>query len=121
VSYGDEGGDVFLGRDFTARRDYSEHTAQQIDKEVAGLLNDLYDKAKGLLEVHRDKLDDIAQALLERETLDRHDLALLMRGETLPALASPLGDGAGPEKSGKPKPERDFPGGKVPDPEPVPS
>jgi cell division protease FtsH len=127
VSFGDEGGDVFLGRDFTARRDYSEETARQIDHEVATLLNELYDEAKRLLEANRDKLSLIAEALLERETLDRHDLALLMRGEDLPALASPLDRGTLEEpsgKSGKPgesKPERDFPGGKVPDPEPVPS
>ena len=127
VSFGDEGGDVFLGRDFTARRDYSEETARQIDHEVATLLNELYDEAKRLLEANRDKLSLIAEALLERETLDRHDLALLMRGEALPALASPLDSGTSEEpsgesgKSGKAKPERDFPGGKVPDPEPVPS
>ena len=124
VSFGDEGGDVFLGRDFTARRDYSEETARQIDHEVATLLNELYDEAKRLLEANRDKLSLIAEALLERETLDRHDLALLMRGEDLPALASPLDRSRSEEpsgKSGKSKPERDFPGGKVPDPEPVPS
>ena len=121
VSFGDEGGDVFLGRDLTSRRDYSESTAQQIDKEVAEMLNTLYDQAKGLLEANRDKLEVIAEALLERETLDRHDLALLMRGEVLAELPSPLDESGEREKPGKPKPERDFPGGKVPDPEPVPS
>jgi cell division protease FtsH len=121
VSFGDEGGDVFLGRDFTARRDYSEETARQIDHEVAGLLNGLYDEAKRLLEANRDKLETIAEALLERESLDRHDLAILMRGEELPVLASPLDSAKAQGTSGRSKPERDFPGGKVPDPEPVPS
>ena len=121
VSYGDEGGDVFLGRDFTARKDYSEFTAQLIDTEVAELLNRLYDEAKQLLEDNRDKLEVIAEALLERETLDRADLAILMRGEELPPLPTPLGEQGGSEKSGKSKPERDFPGGRIPDPEPVPS
>ncbi len=120
VSYGDEGGDVFLGRDFAQRREYSENTARLIDSEVAKLLNELYDAAKQHLAENRDKLEDIAEALLERETLDRNDLATLMRGEVLPPIPSPLEEGSGTEKSGKPKPERDFPG-KVSDPEPVPS
>ncbi len=120
VSYGDEGGDVFLGRDFAQRREYSENTARLIDSEVAKLLNELYDAAKQHLEENRDKLEDIAEALLERETLDRNDLATLMRGEVLPPIPSPLEEGSGTAKSDKPKPERDFPG-KVSDPEPVPS
>ena len=89
--------------------------------EVATLLNGLYDEAKQLLLENRDKLDLIAESLLERETLDRKDLELLMRGETLPDLPSPLKEAGGAERSGKSKPERDFPGGQVPDPEPVPS
>ncbi len=58
------------GRDFATRKDYSERTAQEIDEEVRRIITEAYNKAKHLLETHRDKLEIIANALLEYETLD---------------------------------------------------
>ena len=80
VSFGDESSDVFLGRDFVARKEYSENTARQIDDEVGSILNGLYAEARTLLLDHRDLLDRTATALLERETLDGADLTSLMAG-----------------------------------------
>jgi len=120
VSFGDEGGDVFLGRDFVQHKDYSEKKAQEIDEEVTSILGTQYSEARRLLEEKRETLDRIAEALLERETLERSDLELLVRGEPLPPLPAP--EVAGPEgraPSKEPEPRKDFPGGKIPDPTPA--
>src|SRR5207253_8138830 len=65
---------VFLGRDISRARDYSEATAEEIDHEVRKLLDDAYTTAKKALTAHRDTLDTIAKALLEFETLDGSQL-----------------------------------------------
>ena len=70
VGYGSHEDQVFLGRDINRSRDYSEATAQEIDREVRSLVDDAYDRAKQLIMAHRDKIELIAQALLEYETLD---------------------------------------------------
>ena len=59
-----------MGRDMVQRQDYSEFTAQEIDTEVKRIINEAYQRAKSLIETHRDKLEIIANALLEYETLD---------------------------------------------------
>src|SRR5712671_2352734 len=70
VEYGDHEDYVFLGRDISRARDYSEATAEEIDREVRTLLDEAYQRAKQILTANRDKLDIIAKALLEFETLD---------------------------------------------------
>jgi cell division protease FtsH len=123
VSYSDDDHDVFLGRDFVSRKDYSEKKAEQIDEEVSQILNALYQEARQNLVDHRATLDRIAEALLERETLDTADLRLLLAGEALPALVPPQGakpePAAEPRREARPEP-RPFPGKKLPDPEPMP-
>ena len=74
VEYGDHEDYVFLGRDISRARDYSEATAEQIDQEVKKLLDDSYQLAKKTLTANRDKLEAIAKALLEFETLDGSQL-----------------------------------------------
>ncbi len=70
VEYGEHEDYVFLGRDISRSRDYSEATAEQIDREVRKLIDDAYALAKRTLTEHRTKLETIAKALLEYETLD---------------------------------------------------
>ena len=70
VEYGEHEDYVFLGRDISRARDYSEATAEEIDREVRRFLDDAYQRAKDTLIANRDKLDVIAKALLEFETLD---------------------------------------------------
>jgi len=70
VEYGAHEQHVFLGRDIGKNRDYSEATAQEIDKEVRALCDNAYLRAKEMLTEHRAKLEAIAKALLEFETLD---------------------------------------------------
>jgi cell division protease FtsH len=129
VSYADGDADVFLGRDFVQKRDFSEKKSEQIDDEVAQILNEKYDQALSLLREHRQQLENISESLLERETLERRDLDALMRGETLPPLA-PVAEvptettKIEEERSGEAKDKRrgpEFGGGNLPDPEPFPS
>ena len=70
VEYGEHEDYVFLGRDISRARDYSEATAEEIDLEVRKLIDDSYAKAEQMLTEHRSKLEYIAKALLEFETLD---------------------------------------------------
>jgi cell division protease FtsH len=121
VSYGDEGQDVFLGRDFVMRKDYSEEKAREIDQEVERLLHTLYAEARQILEENRATLDRMTEALLERETLEAVDLRRILAGEPLPPLPVPP-VAAGGEAPARRRPERAklFPGEKLPDPEPIP-
>ena len=120
-----ESGDVFLGRDIMGGKDYSGSTAREIDQEITQILHGNYADAKRQLEENRDKLEAIAEALLERETLETHDLALLMKGASLPPLPSPV-EAEGDEDPSETPPaspkerDDDIPDGKLPDPEPMP-
>ncbi|HSQ59347.1 MAG TPA: ATP-dependent zinc metalloprotease FtsH [Acidobacteriota bacterium] len=77
---------VFLGRELSQGRDYSEKTAILIDEEVRGLIEGAYARAKKLLSENVEKLHEIALALLEREVLDGDDIEKLLRGEKLDPL-----------------------------------
>jgi cell division protease FtsH len=123
VALGDDGGDVFLGRDFVQRKEYSEHRARMVDEEISSILGRAYDEAKQMLEENRDLLERICTALLERETLDAEELLALGRGEVLSPLPSPVTP---------PDPRNDTPSERARDakpsgipgdelPEPVPS
>ncbi len=117
----DDEHDVFLGRDLVMRKEYSEKKAQEIDDEVSDILKTLYAESKQLLLNNRETLDRIAKALLERETLESQDLKLLLAGQALPPLPTPIETklGATP-KEREPERAEEFPGNKLPDPEPMP-
>jgi cell division protease FtsH len=86
IAFGGEDELVFLGRDITtAKRDYSEATAQLIDGEIKRIIHDAYSKATNMLGEHRATLDRLAEALLERETLDADEIDGVMAGRELPA------------------------------------
>ncbi len=70
---------MFLGRGISSSQDFSEDTARKIDADVNLLLREAYARAKEILESHRDKLEQIAKTLLERETLDARDVDELMK------------------------------------------
>ncbi len=70
VEYGEHEDYVFLGREMHKNRDFSEATAQEIDREVRNLVDGGYERAKEIIMTHRDKLEAIANALVEFETLD---------------------------------------------------
>ena len=70
---------MFLGRGISSSQDFSEDTSRKIDADVSWLLRTAYTEAKDILEKNRDKLEQIAKALLERETLDSRDVEELMK------------------------------------------
>jgi len=78
--YGQKEELVFLGREIGEQRDYSEAIAQEIDGEVRRIVGTAYDKARTVLGENRDKLEIIAEALLEHETLDREAFERLISG-----------------------------------------
>jgi len=85
VSYGEREDSIFLGREFAQHRpDYSEKTAIDIDEEIKRIINEQHTRAKNVLTQYRDALDRLAQALLERETLDQDEIRAVIDGRTLP-------------------------------------
>jgi cell division protease FtsH len=68
--YGQKEELVFLGREISEQRDYSEAVAQEIDGEVRTLISQAYDRARAILRQYRERLDAIAQRLIEVETID---------------------------------------------------
>jgi cell division protease FtsH len=121
MSLADNDADVFLGRDFVTRKDYSEKKMQEVDEEIARILRTLYDEAKQMLIENRGSLDRISESLLERETLEGAELKVLIEGRTLPPLPSPVASKkeTHPERA-KAEPRKSIPPDKLPDPEPVP-
>ncbi len=71
--YGQKDELIFLGREISEQRDYSEAVAEQIDKEVRKLVTEAHEKARAILVEYRDKLDAVAQRLLEVETISREE------------------------------------------------
>ena len=120
VSYAEPGGDVFLGRDFVSRKEYSESKAQQIDDEVSGILTQKYAEAMDILTSHKDRLVAIAESLLERETLETTDLRLILDGESLPELRPTSGNSPSGAQETAPRASGDVNDGDLPDPEPFP-
>jgi len=83
VSFSKEDEEVFLGRDFGKIRAYSEATAQQIDNEIRDIIHSNYEKAKQIIINNLEKLERIAKALLDYESLDGSEIDLLMEGKTI--------------------------------------
>jgi cell division protease FtsH len=102
VEYGEHEDYVFLGRELTRNRDYSEATAEEIDREVRRLLDDAYQTAKQTLIANRDHLDAIAKTLLEYETLDGLQIKELIKHGELrnppPTVTPSSGEKMAPEK-----------------------
>ncbi|RYG72679.1 ATP-dependent zinc metalloprotease FtsH [Lentibacillus lipolyticus] len=78
------GGEVFLGRDIQNDQNYSDTIAYEIDQEMQNFINYCYDRAKSILTEHKDKLELMAQTLLEVETLDKRQIKSLLNDGVLP-------------------------------------
>ncbi len=85
IAYGENEESVFLGREMSQRRqDYSEATSREIDQEVRRIIDEQFEVARRVVRENRDKLDRLATALLERETLDAEEIDATMDGRELP-------------------------------------
>ncbi|TMJ06379.1 MAG: ATP-dependent metallopeptidase FtsH/Yme1/Tma family protein [Bacillati bacterium ANGP1] len=111
LSLGRRHGPVFLGRDLVETRNYSEEIAYEIDKEVRRIIDECYERARDVLVGSRERLNRLAKALLERESLEGDQIEKVMAGEPLaPEAPSAPAAAASPGlKSEPPRPEAPMP------------
>ena len=81
VCYG-SGTEIFLGRDYQTKADYSEETAKLIDSEIQRIINESYKKAVELLTANKNLLDTMARVLIERETIYTDEVRMIMDGKS---------------------------------------
>ena len=84
IQYGRGAHQVFLGRDFSDDRNYSEEVASKIDAEVRHIIETCYQQAKGILEKNWDKVERMVASLLERETVDAEEVEAIIKGVPYP-------------------------------------
>jgi cell division protease FtsH len=108
--YGENEGEVFLGRSITQQQHLSEETMREVDKEIRRIIDSQYALARKLLEANRDKVEAMTKALLEIETIDSDQIDDIMAGKP-PRPPKP--------SSAKPNPPPDS--GKGPEATPTPS
>jgi len=113
--YGDNQSEVFLGRDVMTHKNMSNAVAEIVDKEIRRIVDEQYTRARNLIKENRDKVEKMAKALLEWETLESDQIDDIMAGkEPRPPAGTPKGDAGTPKKpSGKSvKPRLDSPAGE---------
>src|SRR3989339_309311 len=96
IAYGAKEEEIFLGREITKHKDYSEQTAQDIDSELKKIIMDGMKRAEKILSENVDMLHKLSKELLEREILDGDEIDKIMRGEELPPVKR---NGAEPAKA----------------------
>ncbi|WP_024304017.1 ATP-dependent zinc metalloprotease FtsH [Pseudogulbenkiania sp. MAI-1] len=111
--YGENEGEVFLGRSVTTHKNMSEATMQQVDQEIRRIIDEQYALARHLLEEHRDKVEAMTAALLEWETIDAEQIDDIMAGRP---PRPPRPDRSAPGTSGGDKPT-----GTAPEPSATPA
>jgi cell division protease FtsH len=79
--YGENEGEVFLGRSVTTHKNVSEATMKRVDEEIRRIIDQQYALARGLIEANRDKIEAMTKALLEWETIDADQINDIMAGE----------------------------------------
>ena len=88
-TFGKKEQEIFLGREISQHRDYSEHTAIEIDREVKRLIVENYDRAKKMITENMKALKALAEALLEKETLDAKEIEKIVQEALSPPPSSP--------------------------------
>jgi cell division protease FtsH len=97
--YGENEGEVFLGRSITTQKNVSEATMQKVDQEIRKIIDQQYAVARKLLEDNRDKVEAMAKALLELETIDSDQISDIMAGKP-PRPPKPTPSASGPASGG---------------------
>jgi cell division protease FtsH len=116
--YGENQQEVFLGRDVTTHQNLSDNTAQQVDNEIRRIIDEQYDRARKIIEDNRDKIEIMANALLEWETIDARQIDEIMAGKKPTPPQSQSGgssggsDDAPKETEPKSGPSLDTPAGE---------
>ncbi len=96
--YGENTSEVFLGREMASHRNVSPETAEKVEQEVSRIIREQYKRAREIIEENRDKIEVMAAALLEWETLDSNQVEEIMQGKKLtppPGTAKDRRDGKG--------------------------
>ena len=127
LTYGTKEEQVFLGKDFSQQKNFSDQTAKLIDQEVKALVMGGYENARGIITEHRDSLEKMALALLDRETLNASEIKEIVDGKVLPTTDGqekklPEDDVITKEKKPQSKSNDDsegIMGGGLPDPHPA--
>ena len=91
--YGENESEVFLGRDVTTRRNLSNATAEQVDAEISRIIDEQYGRARQIIDQNRDKVETMAKALLDWETLESDQISQIMEGQ-VPRPPAPPDDTA---------------------------
>src|SRR5467141_816398 len=89
IAIGDREAEIFLGREVVQRCEIAARTAEIVDTELKRVLGEAFERARQILPEHRAALDRLASALLERETLDREEVELVVAGRPLPPVVPP--------------------------------
>ncbi len=106
ITFGKKEEQIFLGREINQHRDFSEETAQLIDKEVRQLVDAGYQSAVQILSGNKDIMHRMSAALLEREVLDANEIKMIIEGKELPPIKMPSGTDGGVQQVLKPEPAR---------------
>jgi cell division protease FtsH len=78
--YGEEEGEIFLGRSITTHKNVSEETMRKVDQEVRRIIDEQYGRARSIIEDNRDKIEAMTAALLKWETIDAEQISDIMNG-----------------------------------------
>jgi cell division protease FtsH len=97
--YGENQSEVFLGRDMVTHKNLSDSTAEMVDKEIRRIIDEQYARARTIIEENRDKIEVMAKALLEWETLDSGQINDIMAGKEPRPPAGTGGAGPGSDES----------------------
>ncbi|KMP12489.1 cell division protein FtsH [Candidatus Nitromaritima sp. SCGC AAA799-A02] len=128
LTYGTKEEQVFLGKDFSQQKNFSDQTAKLIDQEVKALVMGGYNKAYELITEYREALDRLATALLDRETLNADEIKAIIEGKEPPSTEEDPTDGLTADqiltREKKTKPDTnegtdEVMGGGLPDPHPA--
>jgi cell division protease FtsH len=106
LTFGKKEEQIFLGREISQHRDYSEATAIKIDEEVRRLVQKGYETARNILAENPETLKRVALALLEREVLDANEIKMIIEGKELPKITPPSKPDDGVQQVLKPEPGR---------------
>ncbi len=109
LTFGKKEEQIFLGREIAQHQDYSEDTALRIDQEVKRFVTDNYDRANAIITEHKQRILDMADALLARETLDAEQVKRLCAGLPLDEPTSASATGSTPTAPRETKPAKERP------------
>ncbi len=105
ITLGEREEHVFLGKEMSRSQEYSEKTAEAIDAEVERILKEGYERAKKMILDNRDKLELVAQVLLEKEVVDGEEVSAIIHGKVYTKPAREDNEDEGPATASDPEPD----------------